>query len=331
MFWLKGRTKSILDVRSPGEFCVGHIPGAINVPLFSDAQRAEVGTAYRHQGRAVAIKLGVQFVSAKLPELIEAGVAAARESELLVHCWRGGMRSRSLAQFYQMVDLKPQVLEGGYKAFRKHVHERFELPYDLRVVSGLTGVGKTHVLHALGEQGEQVIDLESLANHRGSSFGGIGMPAQPTTEQFENLLFEKLEACDRSRPIWVEDEGLRIGTVTVPKSFYDQYRHAPAVFIECSRRMRLSNLMRDYGELPPQLLIAGIERIAKRMDGKQVKTAVESVEAGDHAVAIEIVLDYYDKTYEKAKAKIPRQIFILLPGEDRDANQIAESIRAQVF
>lgn len=330
-FWLKGRTKPILDVRSPGEYCVGHIPGAINVPLFNDAQRAEVGIAYHHQGRAEAIKIGIQIVSSKLPELIEAGLAAARDGELLVHCWRGGMRSRSLAQFYQMVDLKPQVLEGGYKAFRKHARQQFELPYDLRVVSGLTGVGKTHVLQALAEQGEQVIDLEALANHRGSSFGGIGMPPQPTTEQFENLLFEKLVACDLSRPIWVEDEGLRIGTITVPKDFYDQYRQAPAVFIECSRQTRLSNLLHDYGDLPTELLIAGIERIAKRMDGKLVKTAVDSVSAGNCAVAIEIVLDYYDKTYERAKSKIPRRTFIPLPGDGRDANQIAETVRTQLF
>jgi tRNA 2-selenouridine synthase len=330
-FWLKGRTKPILDVRSPGEFCIGHIPGAINVPLFNDAQRAEVGTAYHHQGRAVAIKMGVQIVSSKLPELIEAGLAAARHGELLVHCWRGGMRSRSLAQFYQMVDLKPQVLEGGYKAFRKHARQQFELPYDLRVISGLTGVGKTHVLHALAKQGEQVVDLEALANHRGSSFGGIGMPPQPSTEQFENLLFEKLVACDRSRPIWVEDEGLRIGTVTVPKDFYDQYRPAPAVFIECSRQTRLTNLLHDYGDLPPESLIAGIERIAKRMDGKLVKTAVESVSTGDYSLAIEIVLDYYDKTYERAKSKIPRQTFVPLTSDGQDANQLAEVIRTLVF
>lgn len=301
------------------------------MPLFSDSERAEVGTAYRHQGRAAAIKIGVQRVSARLPELIDRGLEAAREGELLIHCWRGGMRSRSLALSYQMVELKPSVLVGGYKAFRKYVHHQFELPYDLRVISGLTGVGKTHVLHALAKQGEQVLDLESLANHRGSSFGGIGMPVQPTTEQFENMLFERLISFDRTKPIWLEDEGIRIGVVTVPKAFFDQYRVAPAVFLECSLDTRLANLLRDYGNLSPEQLIAGIERIAKRMDGKQVKIAIESTKAGDYSTAIEIVLDYYDKTYFKAKSKIPRQTFIPLACEGQNEMQIAETIRTQIF
>jgi tRNA 2-selenouridine synthase len=241
------------------------------------------------------------------------------------------MRSRSLAQFYELVDLKPSLLEGGYKAYRKLVHQQFVIPYDLRVISGLTGVGKTQVLHALAHQGEQVIDLELLANHRGSSFGGIGMPPQPSTEQFENLLFDQLHSFDPSRPIWLEDEGNRIGTVVVPQIFYDQYRHAPAVFLECSIQTRVSNLQRDYGDLSPDLLIAGIERISKRLDGKQVQTAIDSLKAGDSSRAIEIVLDYYDRTYNKAKNKIPRQTFIPLAFEGRDVGQLAETIRTCVF
>ena len=211
----------IIDVRSPGEFSAGHIPGATNVPLFSDEERSVVGTLYADSGRDVALEKGLEFVGPKMAgfvrevkQLLADRADSSKTSEtkasrptVWVHCWRGGMRSQSFAWLLDTAGLKVFVLEGGYKAFRKIALRKIGFRYRMVILSGLTGAGKTDFLKMLDAADEQIIDIEGLANHRGSSFGALGLGQQPTTEQFENRLFAALDQLDPQRRIWVEDEG----------------------------------------------------------------------------------------------------------------------------
>jgi tRNA 2-selenouridine synthase len=213
----------IIDVRSPGEFAQGHIPFANNVPLLNDDERAAVGTLYKKKGSEAAIALGLEYVTPRKESMVEAVRAISAEyyesqrtetqrtdanqdpsNEILVHCWRGGMRSEGFAQLLNENGFRAQRLEGGYKAFRQAGRESFEVRQRIAILTGLSGAGKTQVLIALQDAGEQIIDLEGLANHRGSAFGGISQPDQPTQEQFENNLFQNWRALDPKRVVWFE-------------------------------------------------------------------------------------------------------------------------------
>ena len=174
---------ALLDVRTPAEFRQGHIPGAANLPLFSDAERAEVGTLYKQQGRQAAVLRGLALVGPRMEALAAELVTWSERSAgapLRLHCWRGGMRSGSVAWLAQQLELPVLLLEGGYKSYRRWVLELFERPWPLRLLGGRTGCGKTELLLALRERGAAVVDLEGLAHHRGSSFGGLGLPEQPS-------------------------------------------------------------------------------------------------------------------------------------------------------
>lgn len=313
-FWRQSSKEVILDVRSPGEFLQGHIPGAINLPLFDDDQRAEIGILYKKSGHDAAVLRGLRIIGPKMADLVvQAQKACNGSKEVLLHCWRGGQRSQSMAWLLRTAGMRPSVLDGGYKAFRKYAQEFFERPWNLQIVSGLTGAGKTRVLHLLADAGEQILDLEGMANHRGSAFGGIGQSLQPRTEQFENELFVCLESFIPKNRIWVEDEGNRIGTVVVPHPFYQLMRRSPAIFLDSSVDDRVNRLMIDYGELPVSDLDVSITRIQKRLGGQHANEAHEAVASGNIRRAIEIVLAYYDKTYMNAANKMPRPEMPSLP------------------
>jgi tRNA 2-selenouridine synthase len=237
------------------------------------------------------------------------------------------MRSQSVGWLLKTAGLEPSVLEGGYKAFRSYAHEVIDRPWNLQVVSGLTGAGKTRVLQLLAEAGHQVLDLEDLASHRGSAFGGIGQSVQPSTEQFENDLFCELSSFDSKRWIWVEDEGNRIGTVVLPNTFYNLLRHSPAVFMESSSGQRVKNLLADYGELPISELENSIQKIRKRLGPQHADEAIVALQNGDVGRAIEIVLAYYDKTYLKSAHAMPRNQMESLGIDDlSDAGIVARSV-----
>ncbi len=314
----------VIDVRAPVEFAQGHIPGACNLPLFLDQERAEVGTTYKNQGREPAILKGLEIVGPKMRTLVEKAkeIVQAKSDpipvrpQVLLHCWRGGMRSRSVAWLLEQADFDVQVLEGGYKSYRRTIHRIFETPFKLVVLSGLTGAGKTQNLHALAIAGEQVVDLEGLANHRGSAFGGIGLPAQPTVEQFENLLGEQLRRLDLSRRIWVEDEGKKIGRCVVPTPFFEQLRAAPAVFLDVPREVRARLSAELYGELDKPEIETAITNIRKRLGGQNANLAIEQLRNNDMSACTDTLLAYYDKTYSFSKEKMSRQVTIDLPTAD---------------
>ena len=331
-FWRESREGLLLDVRSPSEFEHGHIPGAVNLPLFDDDQRAEVGTIYKNSGKDDAVLRGLSIVGPKMADLAKAArsMAVGRKDQVFVHCWRGGMRSRSMHWLLETAGLQPKILSGGYKAFRALAQSQFAQEWPLKVVSGLTGAGKTRILNVLASHGEAMVDLEGLANHRGSAFGAIGQIDPPSTEQFENLLFAELDQCSDATRIWVEDEGNRLGSVVVPPAFIKQLKNSPAVFIDLSPAARVANLMEDYGDLSPEKLCESVQAIRKRLGFDLAKNATEAIESGQIKTAIEIVLDYYDRTYTHAAAKFPRPPMKELAIEGLSGQQLVEQMIALV-
>ena len=212
----------ILDVRSPGEYIQGHLPGAVSFPLFSDDERAQVSTCYKQKGKETAIELGLELVGPKMAGLVKQAKALAPKRQVRVHCWRGGMRSSSVGWLLETSGLEVNLLSGGYKTFRRWVRTTLATPRSLVVVGGMTGTGKTDILHALRDSGEQVLDLEGLANHRGSSYGALMLPPQPSTEQFDNLIDQQLMEFVPQRPEWVEAESRLVGTCRAPDEILDQ-------------------------------------------------------------------------------------------------------------
>ncbi|MGI9473560.1 MAG: tRNA 2-selenouridine(34) synthase MnmH [Rubripirellula sp.] len=296
-----------IDVRAPGEFTKGHVPGAINIPLFDDEERARVGIMYKNDGRNDAIAEGLRLVGKKADRLL-AGLEQFSEGErVFVHCWRGGMRSEGFAWLALRSGLRPQRIAGGYKAYRTAVHESFERPRRIVILSGFTGAGKTALLGELRDAGEQIIDLEALANHRGSAFGGIGQPAQPTVEQFENDLFVQWQCLDPSKPVWIEGESQAIGRAQVPQAVWQQMCEAPTVFVEADRTSRVEFLMEHYGTLPASDLADAIGRVKKRLGGLRHQAALDALESDDLKTFASIALEYYDKAYRNALDKRPRE------------------------
>ncbi|KMM17722.1 tRNA 2-selenouridine(34) synthase MnmH [Synechococcus sp. GFB01] len=296
--FLNGRG-SIVDVRSPAEFERGHLPGAVNLPLFSDAERAAVGTAFRQEGRRRAVQLGLEMVGPRLAAMaLELSGLADAAGQLRVHCWRGGLRSTSVAWLAGLQQLRVWLLGGGYKAYRRWVLEQMERPWPLIVLGGRTGTGKTDLLLALERRGAAVVDLEGLAQHRGSSFGGLGLPAQPSTEQFENRLADRLRRLRGRTPIWVEAESAQVGRCRIPAAFWRQMREAAVVEIDRPVAVRVSQLVAVYGPQGKDNLRQATERIARRLGPQRTTAALAAIDAGDWASACREMLDYYDRCYD---------------------------------
>lgn len=296
-------TVPVADVRSPGEFRAGHIRGAVNIPLFSDEERAQVGTLYKQQGRKDAIEKGLEFVGPKMLALAKQAEEVASDRQLLVHCWRGGMRSNRMAWLFEQVGLECTVLEGGYKAFRNHMLASFGPRWNLLVLTGPTGTGKTDVLLELRRAGEQVLDLEALAHHRGSAFGGLGMGPQPTSEQFQNDIFSEMQAFDPARRVWVESESLTVGRAYLPVTLWNAMNASPSIELVIPKAERVRRLVADYGGIEPALLSESIMKLQQNFGGNRVKEALELLDEGRLDAVAEMLLDYYDKRYEYGKTK----------------------------
>lgn len=299
----------ILDVRSPGEYQSGHIPGAINLPIFTDQERALVGTFYKKQGKESAIELGLKYVGPKLLNYVQLSKMHLNKGIAKVHCWRGGMRSSAIAMLLQTVGTPTILLSGGYKAYRRWALQLFATPYKYAVIGGLTGSGKTSILHALKNMGEQVLDLEALAQHRGSSFGSLKMPPQPTTEQFQNNLAMQLSCFEISKRVWVEDESRMIGSCHIPEAICSRIKQSPLFVIETPLQERIERLTSIYGEATPQELIDATERIGKKLGWTRTKKAVLAIQEGRLREAAETLLEYYDSAYRHTLSKRPHTHF----------------------
>lgn len=288
----------VIDVRSPSEFKKGHIPGAHNIPLFSDEERAIVGTKYVQESRYASVISGLDMVGPKLSGFVGEASRIAPNGKLLVYCWRGGMRSSSMSWLLNLAGFNSKTLIGGYKSYRRYLKEYLSKPFNLVVLGGMTGSGKTELILELPKYSQQIVDLEGLANHKGSAFGSIGQKPQPSTEFFENLLFEDLLKLDRNKPIWVEDESKAIGSIFIPQEFFNQMLNSPVIAIERSTETRIKRLTREYTNCNPQLLIDSVNKIAKRLGGDNVIKAIKSIEEGHFEEAVGISLYYYDKAYQ---------------------------------
>ena len=322
----------VLDVRSPGEFSHAHIPGAFSLPLFSDEERKIVGTAYKQESREKAIKIGLDFFGVKMRKMVEevesliASQESGADAELptkdsrlvLVHCWRGGMRSEAVAWLLDMYGFNVYTLVGGYKKFRNYVLDSFKLPFQFNILGGYTGSGKTELIKILKEKGESVIDLEGIANHKGSAFGRIGLPPQPGQEMFENLL--ALELRNKSMvngelsnkddshspltihysPIWLEDESQRIGQVNIPLELWNTMRKSPLFFLDIPFEERLKHIIQEYGNLNQEEVTAAIGRISKKLGHLNAKTSILLLKEGKISESFDILLKYYDKHYFKS-------------------------------
>lgn len=291
----------LLDVRSPSEYATGHIVGALNLPLFDDSERAEVGTLYKQVSRDRAVERGLEFVGPKMASLVRDARRLAHGEPIELYCARGGMRSASVGWLLRTAGLTVHVMPGGYKAYRAGF-ERMLSGNDwlLVVIAGATGSGKTELLHVMERLGAQVLDLEGLASHRGSVFGGVGQAAQPTTEHYINLLHDRFAQFSPDRPVFCEGESMLVGHVCIPPALYSMMQQGRSVEVQAPREERLERIMDEYGELSVDELRACFVKIAKRMGPEQTKMAIESLDRGDILTAASLGLEYYDKCYRKA-------------------------------
>lgn len=309
-FLVKSQGFPVLDVRSPGEYEHAHIPGAFSLPLFSNEERAVIGTAYKQKGRSIAVNEGLNFFSVAMKEIhgkaLKAFEACGKDGSPLffVHCWRGGLRSDAVAWLLNLYGYKVYVLNGGYKSYRRWANLQFGKKRTYKILGGYTGSGKTEILHALKKRGRNIIDLEQLALHKGSSFGSLGMPPQPSQEMFENKLAWQLGVeCVDAENIWMEDESRHIGIVHIPDVLWQQMRLSEIYFVEIPATERLKYITTHYGKFEMDALKAGVIRIQKRLGGLETKNALQHLEKRDVSKCFEILLRYYDKMYSNALKK----------------------------
>ena len=320
----------ILDIRSPGEYENGHIPGSHSFPLFSNEERAEIGTIYKQIGQKEAILRGFEITGPKMAGFIRKANEFKAESFRL-YCWRGGMRSESMSWLLRQYGFNTSVLEGGYKAYRNHVLDFFKQPLKICVISGNTGSSKTALVKALEAKGEQVIDLEGLANHQGSSFGKYKQGYKPDTEQFQNKLFDHCHAFDLGQIIWVEDEGKRVGKVSIVDGLFEQMQKSPHVEIHMDLEDRLNHLVSEYGKLSKDQLIEATVAIRKKLGYDQADLAVNHIENGQLRDAAAIILSYYDKRYEQSIAKKKDLIKDKIQMNLNNINDVADQLIKSVY
>jgi tRNA 2-selenouridine synthase len=307
-----------MDTRTPAEFRTGHIPDAFNIPLFSNEERALVGATYKQQGKEAAILLGFDLTGSKWAGFIRQALGMAPQKKIGLHCWRGGMRSAAMAWALDLYGFEVYLLEGGYKNYRKWVQRQFDEPYLLQVIGGRTGSGKTRILYQLRAMGEQVIDLEGLAQHKGSTYGSINKLVQPSQEQFENDLAGELQSLDHSQRIWVEDESITIGKRLIPHPFWNRMQSACLFDLQIPEIQRITALVNEYGSLDKDFLVACTDRIRKRLGLEQTKQAIAAIREDRMDEFVRLVLVYYDKTYRLGlDARHPTRIFPL-PAKDTD-------------
>lgn len=312
----------VIDVRSPAEYESGHIPGAINIPLFTNDERHNVGIIYKQLGRIQAIQKGLEFVGPKMSAMARQAQKLDAGAERYVYCWRGGMRSEKMAWLFELTGLQCFVLKGGYKSFRRLMMQAFLKIERPLVLQGPTGCGKTAILRELARCGEQVLDLEAIACHKGSAFGAEQNGSQPSSEQFHNDLFMALRNMDLSRRIWLEAESPTIGRVHLPDNLWQVMKKAPMVMIDLPEAYRVNRLVEEYGPLPSEVLSDNISKLKEKLGGKKVDELQGLLAREKLAEVAGGLLEYYDQSYRHSRERFHEKIVadIALPHEDAAAN-----------
>ena len=302
-FLKQARSLSVIDVRSPAEWEQGHIPGSVNIPLFSNEERAKVGTRFKQAGKEFAVEMGLEIVGPKMLGFVREAKKVAKDKKVLVHCWRGGMRSASMAWLFETAGLETSTLIGGYKGYRQYIREQFAQDVNLIVLGGHTGSGKTDILKAIEKAGEQFLDIEGIAHHKGSAFGTIGQLPQLTNEHFENKLAEAWLNFDRTKRIWVEDESRTLGKNNIPDPLFKQMRTAKVWRVIIPKQERIKRLVNEYAFIDKEMLTEAIHKIKRKLGGLRTKQCLEAIEQENYALVADITLDYYDKGYEYGNSK----------------------------
>ncbi len=295
-------TDCLIDVRTPLEYEDDHIPGAANIPLLSNGERVEIGTIYREKGSQEARIRALELTCERFPEIVREISSVASGRPVLVYCWRGGMRSRSVAILLESTGYTVRQLRGGYKAFRKHVteyFERFTPPAPLFILHGMTGSGKTSFLNSLNQELFNIIDLEGLARHRGSAFGALGFENQPTQKKFETYLWNSFRTAENGRPIILEGESRRIGSVALPGELYEKMGKSVRIWCHASIETRIKQLSLEYGyEKYREEMEDALLRIRKKLGHKHYQEVRRTLDEWNvEALARELVTNYYDKLY----------------------------------
>lgn len=318
------RKPLLIDVRSPCEFADEHIPEALNIPLLSDSERVLVGTLYKEQGELFARRYALKFIAPKIPSIVDQIADLRKQGQhVVVHCWRGGLRSEAVASVLSIAGVPCYRLTGGYKAWRAIVLEDLNkeenYAFSSIVLYGMTGCGKTELLEKLEESGEQVIDLEALANHRGSIFGGLGRGKQPSQKNFEAALWNKLRCFDMSKPVFLECESRKIGRITVPDLILKKIKEGVSVYIQASTEQRIRRLLQTYAQIaqaneeqlakedktectkPFSEALSLLELIKPRLGKAKCLEIKSLIEKEKVSAAVEILLvDYYDPLYRES-------------------------------
>ena len=293
-----------VDVRTPLEYQEDHIPGAINAPLLNNEERVEIGIMYKEQGPHAARKRGLELTAHRFPELVASIAEQAQGRPLLVYCWRGGLRSKTVTSILDLTGHQALQLEGGYKSFRNHVSgyfNPFNPPAPLVVLHGMTGTGKTTFLLGLKDSGHAVVDLEGLACHRGSAFGQLGLNQTLSQKRFETLLWDAIRKTPKGLPLIVEGESERIGRVSLPGDFYQKMAAGIRIWCYAELPTRVGRLIEEYGlpEYKEEMAVA-LQRIRKKLGGKICDELAGNLERWEmEPFMTGLVCDYYDKVYYK--------------------------------
>jgi len=307
-----------IDVRSEGEFEDGHVISSINIPILNNEHRILVGTSYKQEGKDSAEELGYKLVSPLFEQLIAEAKKHVKENKIVVYCARGGMRSQIFSDLLSKEGIEVLRLKDGYKRYRNWCLEKFSREHSSIVLSGKTGSQKTERLFGLKNEGESVIDLEGLAHHKGSAFGSLGLPEQPSQEQFENNLAHALYfELKKNLPVWYENESRFIGKIRVPDPIFNRIVKSPRVEIEPSFENRFQFLMENYGCFSNEALIEKTQLLTKRMGLEANKKAIEAIENGAKDEWLNLLMHYYDKAYDQGRIKLSFQPkFINVPLEE---------------
>ncbi len=325
-FLLQSPEKLVIDVRSPIEFKKGHMPGAVNIPLFDDLERAEIGTLYKAKGKEDAVMRGLEIVSPKLTKFIKEAKSNTKNKGVLVYCFRGGMRSNSFGWLLNTAGLEAQIMEGGYKAYRNYVLNQFEKNYKLLLLGGATGSGKTEILKQLKSK-IPILDLEGLAHHKGSAFGGIGQPAQLPQQLFENNFYNELKLVDPTKYLLLEDESMSIGYNKIPYSFWLQMKEATIIKILMPFDLRVNRLVNEYGKEDIEKLKQSVKNISQQLGPNNSKDCLQWLDERKLADVAALTLKYYDKAYEYNHTQKNKKVIVPVETDTADPIINAEKIK----
>lgn len=318
------------DVRSPKEHKAGNFNPAFLLPLLNDDHRHQIGIRYKEQGNQEAVKLGYELVGPLFDQLISQAKFIAQDRPVHLFCWRGGQRSHITAELLEGAGMNVSIVRGGYKAMRNTLLSQFLLPRKGVVLSGETGSGKTEILHCIQEQVDCVIDLEGLAHHKGSAFGSLGQPEQPTQEQFENELALRLFFLPIEQVVFIENESRMIGKLRIPDGIFTQIQTWPMARICRPKEERVKRILEEYGHFGKEELRSCTLNLSKRMGNELCNKAVLHLENDEYVSWVNALLQYYDKGYAFALEKKPnRSIEVEIRSSGKTSQEVAQLILKQ--